>query len=248
MSQTEINPLPPEFSPDESELTRQLLSLRQMPSTTLQHRIQVIPQQTHSLPRSLVAGAIALVVVALLFISPPVKATLDEVQKVMGQIHLTVRSVWPKPTATVVMIEPVAMSLAEAQAMLPFDFSLPSHIPNGLDVTGEKVFVTPLATPIVKMQWRDSEGGFVQLSAHAAGPENSLSQTLIGPESSKTILINGQEAVLVWGGWDEESRTWSHQDQVTTLIWTANGGQYRLLSYSNLVPLTELIAMAESIR
>src|SRR6185503_19406899 len=123
MSQTEINPQPQEFSPDEAELTRQLLSLRQMPSTTLQHRVEVIPQQTYLLPRSLVGGAIALVVVALLFISPPVKATLDEVQKVMGQIHLTVRSVWPKPTATVVMIEPVAMSLAEAQALLPFDFS-----------------------------------------------------------------------------------------------------------------------------
>jgi hypothetical protein len=185
-------------------------------------------------------------VVALLFISPPVKATLDEVQKVMGQIHLTVRSVWPKPTATVVMIEPVAMSLAAAQAMLPFDFTIPAYIPNSLTVTGDEVFVTQLATPIVKMQWRDAEGGFVQLSAHAADPANNLSQTLVGPESSQTILINGQEAVLVRGGWDEDSRTWSHQERVTTLIWRANGVQYRLLSFSNL-PLPELMAMAESV-
>jgi hypothetical protein len=96
------------------------------------------------------------------------------------------------------------------------------------------------------MQWRDAEGGFVQLSAHAADPANNLSQTLVGPESSQTILINGQEAVLVRGGWDEDSRTWSHQERVTTLIWRANGVQYRLLSFSNL-PLPELMAMAESV-
>jgi hypothetical protein len=220
--------------------------LRQTPSPALQRRVQAIPQRRQFVPRSLVGAAIAVVVAALLFISPPVKATLDEVQKVMGQIHLTVRSVWPKPTATVVLIESVAMSLAEAQAMLPFDFALPAYIPGSLMVTGDEVFVTQLATPRVKVQWRDAEGGFVQLSAHAVDTVNNPFQTLVGPESSQTVLINGQEAVLVRGSWDEDSRTWSHQERVTTLIWTTNSVQYRLLSFSNL-PLAELMAMAESV-
>jgi hypothetical protein len=242
MKQIELDQLPP----DEAELARRLLSLRQAPGPALQRRVQAIPQQRQFVPRSLVGGVIAVVVVALLFISPPVKATLDEVQKVMGQIHLTVRSVWPKPTATVVMIEPVAMPLAEAQAVLPFDFAVPAYIPSSLIVSGDEVFVTQLATPLVKMQWREAEGGFVQLSAHAADALNNPSQTLVGPESSQTTLINGQEAVLVRGSWDEDSRTWSHQERVITLIWIANGVQYRLLSFSNL-PLAELMAMAESI-
>jgi hypothetical protein len=85
------------------------------------------------------------------------------------------------------------------------------------------------------------------LSAHAASSENQLSQILVGPESSETILLNGREVVVVRGGWDKESRTWSHQDQVITLIWTVNGVQYRLLSYSDAVSLTELKMMAESV-
>ncbi|MBI1879728.1 MAG: hypothetical protein HYR94_16155, partial [Chloroflexi bacterium] len=52
------------------------------------------------MPRSLVGAVIALLIVALLFVSPPVQATLDEAQKVMGQIHLTIRSVWPEPSET----------------------------------------------------------------------------------------------------------------------------------------------------
>jgi hypothetical protein len=101
---------------------------------------------------------------------------------------------------------------------------------------------------MAKMEWRDIQGGFVQLNAYVSGPENHRSQTLVGPESTETILINNQEAILVRGGWDGESRTWSHQGQVTTLIWTANGVQYRLLSYGDVVPLAELIKMAESVR
>jgi hypothetical protein len=252
MKPSEAKPVPPEFLPDEDELARQLLNLRRPPSPTLQRRVQSIPQPetspTRTVPRGIVGGVIALLTMALLFISPPVQATLDEVQGVLGQFPLTIRSVWPKPTETVVVLEAEPMSLREAQAALPFDFVLPAHLPNGLTSTADQIFVSQSPLPMAKMEWRDIEGGFVQLSAFASGPENHRSQTLIGPESTETILINNQEAVLVRGGWDGESRTWSHQGQVTTLIWTANGVQYRLLSYGDVVPLAELIKMAESVR
>jgi hypothetical protein len=251
MTPREIEPAPPEFSPEEAGLARQLLSLRQPPSSALQRRIRAIPQPdrpARTLPAGLVGGIIALLVVAMLFGSPPVKATLDEVQKMMGQIQLTVRSVWPAPTATVVMLETEPMSLANAQTVLPFDFALPTYLPGGLTGSGDEVWVAQSPVALVKIQWRDSQGGVVQLSAHAAGSESQPSQTLVGPESSETILLNGRETVLVRGGWDKESRTWSHQGQVVTLIWAVNGVQYRLLSYSDVVSLAELKLMAESIR
>lgn len=251
MMPREIEPAPPEFSSEEAELAQRLISLRQPPSPTLQRRVQAIPQPdrpARTVPRSLVGGIIALVVVALLFGSPPVKATLDEVQKVMGQIRLTIRSVWPAPTATVVMLETEPMSLAEAQVAVPFDFALPTYLPVSLTRSGDDLEVAQSPVALIKMQWRDSQGGVVQLSAHAAGSENELSQTVVGPESSETITLNGREAILVRGGWDKESRTWSHQGQVITLIWTVNNVQYRLLSYSDVVSLAELKMMAESIR
>lgn len=252
MKDRESEPLPPEFAPDETELARQLYNLRQPPSPALQRRVQAIPQPEapplRVAPRGLIGGVIALLVVALLFISPPVRATLDEVQKVMGQIQVTIRSVWPQPTATVMVLETKPMSLAEAQAALPFAFAMPSHLPGGLTGSQDEVLVAQSPVALVKVQWRDPAGGVVQLSAHAAGPANQLSQTVVGPESSEPILLNGQEAVLVRGGWDEDSRTWSHEGRVTTLIWTVNGVQYRLLAYSEVVSLAELIAMAESIK
>lgn len=115
MSDQEKPSLPPEFSPEEAEIARQLFSLRQSPGVELQRRIEAIPQPPARpagvTPRPLLGGLAALLVAALLFISPPVQATLDEVQKMMGQIPVIVRTVWPQPVEAVVTLETEAMSL-----------------------------------------------------------------------------------------------------------------------------------------
>jgi hypothetical protein len=249
MSEQENTSLPPEFSPEEAEVARQLLNLRQPPGVELQRRIEAIPQSPARLagvtPRPLLGGLAALLVAALLFISPPVQATLDEVQKMVGQIPVIVRTVWPQPVETVVTLETEAMSLAEARAALPFDFALPAYLPAGLTRDIEQVQVARSPVAMVKLVWRDTENSFVQLSVYAAGPENI--QALVGPESSETIQVNGQEALLVRGGWDRQSRTWSGPPGLITLFWTVNDVRYRLLAYSEVVSLDELVAMAESV-
>lgn len=249
MSDQEKPSLPPEFSPEEAEIARQLFSLRQSPGVELQRRIEAIPQPPARpagvTPRPLLGGLAALLVAALLFISPPVQATLDEVQKMIGQIPVIVRTVWPQPVEAVVTLETEAMSLVEARAAIPFDFALPTYLPAGLTGDMEQVQVAWSPLAMVKLVWRDAENGFVQLSIYAAGPENV--QALVGPESSETVQINGQEALLVRGGWDRQSRTWNGQDRVITLFWTVNDVRYRLLAYSEVVSLDELVAMAESI-
>jgi hypothetical protein len=252
MSQ-EVKPGLSEFSAEEAELARQLFNLRRPPSPALVRRVQALPQSAarsgRALSPRLLGGVAMLLVMGLLFISPPVQATLDEMQQVIGgQIHLTIRTVWPKPTETVVMLEAEPMSLAEAQAILPFIVATPAYLPKTLTLSDDQVLVTQSPLPMAKMTWRDAAGGFVQLSIYSSGQESQLSQTVVGPDSSEPVLINGREAVLVRGGWDEQSRTWSHQAQVTTLIWTVNKVRYRLLSYSDAVSLPELIAVAESIR
>jgi hypothetical protein len=137
------------------------------------------------------------------------------------------------------------MSLAEARAVLPFDFAVPAYLPPNLTGDNDRVWVTQSPVALAKMVWRDAENGFVQLSVYAASPENL--QAVVGPHSSQTIRLNGQEALLVRGGWDGQSRTWSRQDRVMTLFWTINGVRYRLLAYSGAVSLDELVAIAESI-
>lgn len=249
MSDQENPSLPSEFSPEEAELARRLVSLRQSPNVALQRRIEVISQPpvrpAGVIPRPWLGGLAALLVAALFFISPPVQATLDEVQAMIGQIPVIVRTVWPQSVDTVVALETEPMSLAEARAVMPFDFALPTYLPAGLTGSVERVQVAQSPLVMVKIVWRDARNGFVQLSVYPAGPEKP--QALVGPESSETIQVNGQEALLVHGGWDGQSRTWSEEAGVITLFWTVNDVRYRLLAYSKLVSPDELVAIAESI-
>jgi hypothetical protein len=249
MSQPNVDTLLEDFEANDVELAGQLLSLRQTPSRALRQRIQSVPHQqiqvTRLAPR-LIWGSAALVVAVLLFASPSARAMLGQFEQIIGRIHLTMMDVLPTRPEPVV-IESTPVSLTEAQASVSFDFVVPTNLPAGLSDEAE-IFVIELEMPIIKLRWRDREGGFVQLSAHPANDGNSLTQNLIGVASSETFLINGQEAVVIHGGWDETKRTWSHQAQVTTLIWELNGIQYNLLSYSDVVSLAELIEMAKSVR
>ncbi|MFN8457001.1 MAG: hypothetical protein U0401_20440 [Anaerolineae bacterium] len=243
-------PPPPDHLPEDAELARQLFALRRPPSEVLQRHVQTIPRQPPArlLPRHLLGVVAGVCVMLLLFISPPVQATLGQAQKVIGQINLTVQEIWPQPTAAVTMLETEPMSLAVAQAVIPFEFGLPAYVPAGLSRPDDRVTVAKLSTPLVQAEWRDAQGGFVQLSAYAADPALQFNQTVVGPDSSSAILINGQAGVLVRGAWDDASRTWSHQDRMLTLLWANNGVQYRLLAFTSQISLPELVAMAESIK
>ena len=249
MSPPNVDALLEEFEAKDVELAEQLLSLRQTPSSALRQSIQSIPQQqarTPGIAPRLIWAGVALVVVTLLFASPSAKAMLGQFEQIIGRIHLTMMDVLPTRPEPVV-IESTPVSLTEAQASVSFDFVVPTNLPAGLSDEAE-IFVIELEMPIIKLRWRDGEGGFVQLSAHSANDGHNLTQNLIGVASSETFLINGQEVVVIHGGWDETNRTWSHQEQVTTLIWELNGIQYNLLSYSDVVSLADLTEMAKSVR
>ncbi|MEW5958590.1 MAG: hypothetical protein AB1801_12740 [Chloroflexota bacterium] len=236
-----------EFEGD--ELARQLLSLRRQPGAGLEQRIRAIPRQTarpRLAPRRVWASVALAVIAGLLFVSPVAQATLGQFQQVIGQIHLTILDVLPQ-RADPLVIESTPVSLAEARAAAPFAFVTPSHLPAGLSSQAE-VYVLKLESPIVKLLWRDQAGGFVQLSVHQANGAAAQIENVIGAESSDTILINGQEAVIIYGGWDQTSRTWQHQERLVTLIWVIDGVQYNLLSYSTLISSTDLLAMAQSSR
>ena len=249
MTQIDSDRIRAEFKVDELELADQLLALRQKPGPELRRRIEAIPDRptpTAFLNRRLVSGMMAGVLALLLFVSPPAQATLGRFEAVIGRIHLTMLDVLPhRPTP--VFIESTPVSLPAARAQASFDFAMPAQLPAGL--MGEpQILVTKLERPIVKMRWRDIDGGFVQLAIHQANDGQSLTQNLVGVESSQTIRLNGRDAVLIYGGWDEVSRTWDHEAQLVTLIWELEDIQYNLLAYSEAVSLSDLIGMAESVR
>ncbi len=258
MSQPRLNPLLKELQAEDAELATELLNLQQPPGKTLQQRIEAIPHrplmQQVIKTSHLVWGSVVLLIVLMLFASPTTKAMLGQLEMVVGQIHLTVMESKP------IFIEPSAihsrpMSLTEAQKAVPFDFAIPTYIPSNLHQRPE-VSVIRLETSVVKLLWRATQNGFVQLTIYPHNGVDNLTptpvgktlfnKTLIGPDSNQEILINGHPAVLIYGGWDASQKTWSHQDQLTTLIWHNDGIQYKLLSFGQTLSLSDLIAMAES--
>lgn len=244
MSDSNLTPILEEFQGEERELARRLLNLRQPPGAALERRLQVIPQAKMNRPRlrpGLAWGAAILLVGILLFASPAARARLGGIEKIIGDIQLTMLDFYPKPV-TPLVVTSTPMSLAQARAVAPFNFHTPAYLPVHL-TTGPEVTVITVETSVVRLRWRDEAGGFVQLSAQP----RRAAQTLIGLESSEEILLNNQPAVLVRGAWDETSRTWSYQEQMTTIIWEIDEVEYKLLAYSDIVSGEELLKMAQSV-
>jgi len=247
-----------EFEADELKLAQHLWGLRRQPSAELKQRVRAIPgrqaQAARPWPRFrlvwskpvLAALTALLVMVGLLFASPAALATLGQFEKIIGQIHLTILDVLP-PRTDPIVVESTPVSLADAQAAAPFELTSPAYLPAGLAAEAQ-AYIIELEPPIIKLLWRDTAGGFVQLSMHQANGETSQIENVVGSESSDTILINGQEAAIIYGGWDETNRTWSHQDRLVTIIWVVDGVQYNLLSYSTLISPADLRAMAQSVQ
>jgi hypothetical protein len=243
--------LPPEsLTGAETDLAQQLFALRQHPSSALRQRIQHLPRHKTNHPLLLprwgwvAALLMALVVVGGLVSSPTAQATLG-FEQWLGRIRLTVLDSYQPPT-TPVVVESVPLSLAEAQAFVTYQVTAPTYVP--ADLVGQaEVSVLKLAVPIVRMRWRDSEGGFVQLSLLPANGRLGSNRTLVGSNSSDAVQIGPQPGVLIRGSWDAESQSWRYRQQMTTLIWEANGQQYKLLAFSDVVSLAELVRMAESV-
>lgn len=241
-----------EFDGEEYDLARSLLSLRQPPPAALRERVRAITagERPHrGFPRLVwLAGAVVLAV--LLSGSPSARAMLNEFEKVIGQVPLLVREGWSSPEATAtVTLESRLVPLAAARASLPFKVSEPGYLPDGFAAVNEgQVAVLDLETPVVTMEWRKPRSGVLLLSQIPYGPDAIPIETLVGPDSSQPVLINGREAVLVRGGWDQASGAWERETPVVTLIWRRDGVQHRLLAAGTDLPLAELIAVAGSIR
>lgn len=182
-----------------------------------------------------------------LFTSPSVRATLGELEEVIGQIYFTVTDQLPYDSEANV-IEGELMSIEEAQAAVSFGFALPDYLPAGYINSGLAGLRQPneLVDQVVQIMWQHSSGDLIELSVHAYDPAKPI-HTVVGPDSIESVMIAGQEAALICGGWDSDRREWSRQYQSITLLWELNGVQYGLLGYGDGLSVDELLAVAESI-
>jgi hypothetical protein len=236
-----------ELTQDEMSLARALSDLRQEPSAGLYRRLAAIPQRrSRRLARLAWVAIGALLVAALMFVSPAARATIDEIVERVGQVYFTIADKLPYRDKAII-VEGVTMSLDEARAAVAFDFGMPIALPAGYELDRVEVWMpNETVGQVVQLTWRNSEGGLLELGVHAYDELVPI-HTTVGLDSIETVLVNGSEAALVRGGWDSDTGTWGYQDKTVTLIWRVSAVQYSLLAHPEAFSVDELISIAESV-
>jgi len=247
-----LNVLEQEFSGADAEMMRHLLSLRQDPSPALVARVRAIPavpeqRRWPALRWAWALTAVAVMLAVLVALSPPLRAAIESLQEIIGSVYLSIADRSPD-TSDATIVEPQLMTLEAARAAVPFDFDHPTRGPDGW-VMDEQVRVNDLGGgPFVKIMWSNpGHAGIVFSASPAHLDDGTPVSTLIGPDSFREIVIGGQPAVIVKGGWDHDSREWAWPD-VTTLVWTVDEVKYSLSTASGEISEAELVTMAESAR
>lgn len=238
------------LSGTDADMARRLLSLKRDPSPALRARVGSIPtspqRQAWHIPRWAwgVTAAVALLIV-IVAASPPLLAAIVSLQETIGNVFLTITDRSPD-SSDATIVEPELMSLQAARTAVPFDFGIPSQVPDDW-IMDEQVRVTDLGSgPFVEIRWTNNAGTGIFFSAHSAlQDDGSPNIRLVGPDSFREIEIGGQPAVIVRGGWDHGSREWAWP-KVITLIWVANDVEYTLSTSDAEGAVAELVEVAES--
>lgn len=239
-----------DISGADAEMAHRLLGLRQAPSPALEFQVGDIPfsSQPRSMRMPRVAWAlvtVALTIIVSASISQPLRAAMASLHVTIGNVILT--SIDRSPdTSGATIVAPELMSLQAARTAVPFDFSIPTLVPDGW-VMDEQVRVNDLGGgTFVELVWTNSGRGNLTLSARSiAQADGSPANTLVGMSDLREVEIGGQPAALVMGGWDHDSREWAWPE-VMTLYWTSADTAYALSTVDPAVTEAELKAMAES--
>jgi len=237
-----------EFSGADAEMARRMLSLKRDPSPALVARIHGIPtlsqRRVWHMPRWAWGVAAAVVLMGVLVVSsPPLRAAIVSLQETIGNVYLTIADRSPD-SSDATIIEPQLMSLEAARTAVPFEFGIPSQVPDGWGMA-DHVRVNDLGGgPYVEIEWTNPGHGNILLSARE---DNGAASRLVGPDSYREVEVGEQPAVLLEGAWDHDSQEWMWLE-VRTLIWKIYGVEYSLSASGHDLSEADLVAMAESTR
>lgn len=198
-------------------------------------------QQNFTLRRFSFAAALCLALTAALLVSPNARAALQYLFREIGGVTYLEEEIpsTPLPESQVTIVPHETMSLAEAQAQLPFEINLPAWVPEGF-TQGTSVQVTYFSdqyTPAT-ITWYGDDPMVGNIILTVGQPV----KWLVDLEHLQEVDVNGQPAGLTGGNWDADSGQWSGSD--VTLTWMRGDTMYLLMSPGASVE--DLIRMAES--
>jgi len=201
-------------------------------------------QRNFTLRRFTLAGAICLSLLAAFAFSPGVRAAVSNLLREIGGITFvgpdeTVADM-PSTQGEEHIVPEEVVSLAEAQAKLPFDISLPTWAPDGFTLA-----------PSVRITYFNDQVTPAYLTWYGSDPAAGVIILMVGQRVNwlvdldhvEEVDVNGEPAGLTGGNWDVDTGEWTGHDMALT--WMRGDAMYRLSSPG--VPVEDLIRMAESI-
>lgn len=191
---------------------------------------------------ALVLAAVCAVVALVLAVSPSARAAVQTLIKEIGGVRFTESALSPgSDNETIAPYE--TMSLAEAQATVPYTFGVPSWAPDGFELVEVNVSQFTGGVTPVTIVWHKTTPELVGVIILFVGQD--MADWRVGPGSVEEIQINGQPAGLVRGAYDGDNHNQWNVDSGIALMWTKGDVTYNLRGSE--VSVENLVRMAESI-
>lgn len=215
-------------------------------SEALYERIstEMNPQRTFNVRKVMFAAALCLALIAAFAFSPAAQAALDRVVKQIGGVTFVgpneaEANATPLPESQITLVPEERVSLAEAQAKVPYTISLPAWVPDGFRMS-TSVRISYFGTKFtpVEILWYGTDPA-------VGGMMLTISQPVqwdVDTDHLQQVEVNGQPAGLTGGNWDAGTGQWTGDEK--TLFWTKGDVMYQLSSH---IPVKDLIRVAESI-
>jgi len=184
---------------------------------------------------------------------PSARARFLEYSRKVGGILFDMRppTAYPEPKYPGVVEEAGEKSLEQALALFPYSVRLPTYIPQGFQIDKEHVLLTSgVNRPhTLEVFWWNSEQR-ASISLLVCGncvPGASLGAGRPVAEGALTevTLSDGHPAVLVWGGWFQNTHSWKY-DLGRELIWINDNEEYHLFVFAPRVTVEEMLKIASS--
>lgn len=196
-------------------------------------------------PVALAAIIFLLVLTLTLVVSPAARAQVQDWVGQVGGVLFTATGDYPGGDEPVTIAPNEKMSLEDARAILPFTIDLPAWVPEGYMLEETVTFVHfEDGVERIFFQWRTSKKAHLELEIEDRPPEES--NWLVGLESIEEVLVNGEPAALVRGGWHADTKQWDNPE-ILHLYVPHKGQTYIFNSMEKDISVEELIRMAESL-
>lgn len=222
----------------------------------------------------LIGLVIVMLMIGVLIGTPVTHAAVAAILQRFGLAFVDTMQTQSTSTLTTTHVVPTAppalslLSLAEAQQQVPFPVRTPAWLPDGVALAGVRVdrataaaspqIVEPrIAVLLIYRSVSAPDAASAQMNLEIVSGPN-VAPFLLPRSRAQSVLVNGQEATYVRGGWRSDGQgdpdetlgdlRWDDSLDSAWLSWHEDGLTYTLSAYGLGLDKGQLLRIAESLR